>query len=227
MYFFQSILDWVNENCEIDYVEEKLNVLPKLKQNESDFTGNFSNLMVDNMYFSSNDKYRLISSDSSLIRIKSEQNLYYNYINPEKYLLSYYPEKCNSEFYRFLLKSKYLGIGIGLDTLKNEFYDFIAGRENYYPLVLENLQFTIHGDESVINTCIKFLKHLYLINSLSMNDKNRYASEIFRNTFYGIPSNLILKYKSQLATEFKLLGTSYDEILKEFDLAVKLYYNKS
>ncbi|NMR35289.1 hypothetical protein HIO71_13965 [Chryseobacterium aquaticum] len=225
--FFQSILDWVNENCEIDYVEEKLNVLPKLKQNESDFTGNFSNLMVDNMYFSSNDKYRLISSDSSLIRIKSEQNLYYNYINPEKYLLSYYPEKCNSEFYRFLLKSKYLGIGIGLDTLKNEFYDFIAGRENYYPLVLENLQFTIHGDESVINTCIKFLKHLYLINSLSMNDKNRYASEIFRNTFYGIPSNLILKYKSQLATEFKLLGTSYDEILKEFDLAVKLYYNKS
>jgi len=60
-----------------------------------------------------------------------------------------------------------------------------------------------------------------------MNDKNRYASEIFRNTFYGIPSNLILKYKSQLATEFKLLGTSYDEILKEFDLAVKLYYNKS
>lgn len=225
--FFQSILNWVSENCDIDYVEEKLNVLPKLIQNETDFKGNFSNLLVDYMYFSSNDKYRLISSDSSLLLTKSEKNLYYNHLNPEKYLLNFYPEKCNSEFYRFLLKSKYLGISIGLDTLKNEFYDFLVGRENYYPLALENLQFKIHFDEEMINICVKFLKHLYLISSLSTNDKNRYASDIFRNTLYGMPSNLVLQYKSKLKTEFKLLGTNYDEILREFDLAVTLHYNRS
>lgn len=223
--FLQSILQWVNENCEIDYVEEKLDVLPKLVQNEENFKGNFLNLMVDNMYLSSKENYRLISSDSSLLLFKSDQHLHYNQINPEKYLTSFYPDKCSSEFYRFLLKSKYLGISIGLDTMKNEFYDFVAGKENYYPLVLENLKFTIHGDEAAISICIQFLKYLYLINSLSTTDKNRYSSEIFRNTFYGMPLNVLLKYKSKLKTEFKLLGNYYDEVLREFDLAVKMYFN--
>jgi hypothetical protein len=64
-----------------------------------------------------------------------------NFLNPEKYLLSYYPEKCNSDFYRFLLKSNYLGINISYYTLKKEFIEYIGGRENYYLMVLENLQF--------------------------------------------------------------------------------------
>lgn len=223
--FLQSILKWINDNCETDYVEEKLDVLPKLVHNNENFKGNFLNLMVDNMYLSSKENYRLISSDSSLLLFKSDQHLHYNQINPEKYLTSFYPDKCSSEFYRYLLKSKYLGIGIRLDTLKNEFYDFVAGKENYYPLVLENLKFTIHGDEAIIGICIQFLKHLYIINSLSTTDKNRYSSEIFRNTFYGMQLNVILKYKSNLKTEFKLLGNYYDEVLREFDLAVKLYFN--
>lgn len=223
--FLQSVLKWVNENCEVDYVEEKLDVLPKLAEEGEKFKGNFMNLMVDNMYFSSNDSYRLISSDSTLLLLKYDQNLYYNQINPEKYLISFYPDKCNSEFYRFLLKSKYFGISIGLDTLKNEFYDFISGNENYYPLVLENIQFTIHNDETNIDTYIQFLKHIYLMNSLPTTDKNRYSSEIFRNTFYGMPLQIILQYKSKLKSHFKLLGNYYDDVLREFDLVIKLYYN--
>lgn len=222
--FLELLLEWVNQNCEIDKIEEKLDILPKFSNNEINYETNFFKLMVDNMYLSSKENYRLISSDSSNFLFKVNKGLYSNQINPEKYLTKFYSDKCNSEFYRFLLKSKYLGISINLDTLKNEFYDFITGKENYYLLVLENLQFSIHNDTNTINICIQFIKHLYLINFISIIDKNRYASEIFKNSFYGMQLILIKLYRANLMREFKLLGIYYNEVVKEFDLVVKLYH---
>lgn len=221
--FINSILLWINENCTVDAVEEKLDLLPKLRKNEIGFDSNFMKMLVDYMHLSMRENHNLISSDSTLFLFKKNANLYGNIITPEKYLTTFYSEKCNTDFYRFLLKSNYLGISINLEILKNEFFDFITGRENYYLLVLENLQYSVNGNPDIIIHCINFLKYLYLSNTIRIEDKNRYASEIFRNNIYGMPVNLINQYENILRKEFKLLGDYYDEVLKEFILVKRMY----
>lgn len=221
--FLQSLIDWIDNNCEIDLVEEKLDVTLKLPKKGREFQSRFMKIMIDSMHLSIRENHRLVSSDSSIFSFNFKSNINNNLLNPEKYLLVFYPEKCNSDFYRFLLKSNYLGININFETLKNEFFDFITGRDNYYILVLENLQFSVNNNPNIITACIQFLRYLYLSNSITINDKNRYASEIFRNTFYGMPLDLINQYQSVLMKEFKLLGDYYEEVLKEFVTVKKMY----
>ncbi|MCV9926170.1 hypothetical protein OIU83_00785 [Flavobacterium sp. LS1R49] len=222
--FINSILVWIDKNCEIDFVEEKLDLVPKLRQNEIGFDSNFMKILVDYLHLSMRENHKLISSDSTLFLFKRNANLRGNIVNPEKYLITFYPEKCNTEFYRFLLKSNYLGIDINLETLKNEFFDFITGRENYYLLVLENLQYSVNRNPNIIIVCINFLKYLYLSNTITVKDKNRYSSELFRNTFYGMPIDLINQYENILKKEFKLLGDYYEEVLSEFYAVKNLYF---
>lgn len=222
--FLQSIINWIDERCEIDLVKEKLNVTLKLPKKDRKFQDDFMKLMIDSMHFSLRQNHRLISSDSSIFLFNNKSNLNNNIINPEKYLLTYYSEKCNPDFYRFLLKSNYLGININYETLKNEFFDFVSGRENYYLLALENLQYSVNNNPNILFSCIQFFKYLYLSNSISITDKNRFASEIFRNTFYGMPIDLLNKFQFLLMSEFKLLGNYYDHILKEFSSVRDLYF---
>ena len=222
--FIKSVILWINENCIIDAVEEKLDLLPKLRKSEVGFDSNYMKMLVDYMHLSMRENHNLITSDCTLFLFKKNANLYGNIITPEKYLTTFYFEKCNTDFYRFLLKNNYLGININLEILKNEFFDFITGRENYYLLVLENLQYSVNVNPNIIIYCVNFLKHLYLSNTLKIEDKNRYASEIFRNSFYGMPLGLINQYEKIIKQEFKLLGDYYDEILKEFITVKSMYF---
>lgn len=89
--FLTSILDWIEKNCEIDLIPEKLNVLPKLIENER-FRGIMRGL-VDYMCLNDRKNCRIISSDTTLFKFTRKSNLNPNVINPEKYLTQFYPEK--------------------------------------------------------------------------------------------------------------------------------------
>ena len=219
---FESILDWIEKNCVVDLVEEKLDISMSLdKRGGKD--GATLKLLIDNMHLSMRQDHRLISSDSSLFMFQHQRGLFHNILNPEKYLVYNFPDKCDTEFYRYLLKDNYLGININSGTLRNEFYAMLVGSENYYQKCLDNMQFSINNNPNIINLATKFLKEVYLINSLLKEQKNRYAFEIFRNTFYGMTRTLIDSYERLLKKEFTLLGDSYDEVLRTFK-EVRLLY---
>ena len=216
--FLQSIINWINDNCEIDFVAEKLDVVLKLPKKEKRVESNIMNNMIDSLHLSIRENHRFISSDVSVFLFEANK-INNNFLNPEKYLLEYYPEKCNYLFYSFLLKSNYLGIDINFETLKNEFLGIISGKENYFQLALENLQFSVNNNSKIIITCIQFLQYLYLDNLISLNDKNRFAFEIFRNSFNGMSLDLITKYESILISQSTLFGDYYDHIFNEFNVA--------
>ncbi|HHC78382.1 MAG TPA: hypothetical protein ENK46_00760 [Flavobacteriia bacterium] len=220
--YLQSIIEWIDENCIIDFVEEKLDIVLKLKEREHGDDHLFK-LLVDQMYISMRKNSRLISSDSTLFLFQYVRKLEHNIISPEKYIKAYFPEKCNSELYRYLLKSNYLGISVNLDVLKSEFYSMIVGNENYYHNYLENLQYSIHNDSQIIPVVIKFLKEVYLISSITKENKGRYSFEIFKSTFYGMPHMLIRNYERLIKKEFTLLGDYYDDILLSFSSAKDIY----
>lgn len=212
--FLTSILDWIEKNCEIDLIPEKLNVLPKLSKNER-FRGIMKDL-VDYMCLNDRKNCRIISSDRTLFNFTRKSNLEPNVINPEKYLTKFYPEKCGTDFYRYLLKSNFIGINITLDTLKNEFFQYIGGGQNYYNLCLENITYNVHLNSQIIVTLSKFLKELYLMQSLTIQQKNRYAAGVLTRAIYGMPKEIIIQFSKQIYAEFKLMGDLYNQIMSVF-----------
>lgn len=220
--YFDSLINWLNNNCEVDLVEEKLDITLNLNNGNIQFD-QMMKILVDNMYFSLRENHRIISSDSSLFLFQTKSGFAHNMLNPEKYLLIYHSEKCDTEFYRFLLKSNYIGISISLDTLKNEFFAFIVGNENYYLRCLQNIQYSIHNNPKIINVLTLFLKEVYLIQSITTENKNRYAFEIIKSSFYGMPTTIISEFEKTLKKQFVLLGDNYDEILKSFKDVKHLY----
>lgn len=76
---------------------------------------------------------------------------------------------------------------------------------NYYIKCLEDLQFSVNGNPQIIKRYVIFIKELYLINSLKIAEKNRYAFETFKHTLYGMPSKLAVDLLNNLEKEFKLL----------------------
>lgn len=212
--FLLSLKGWIGENCEVDLVPEKLNLLPKFKDGED--LDDFFKIMVDYMCLCDRSLCQVISSDSSLFNFTRRNNTIGNIISPEKYLLAFYPEKCDSSFYRYLLQNNYLGLGIPLDTLKNEFFNLLAGSETYYYFCLENLQFAIHLNKGIIEVIAKFLKEIYLMKSLTTEMKNGYAQEILSYAIIGMPKDVIIALGAKLQQEFMLLGTLSEELRRIF-----------
>jgi hypothetical protein len=212
--FLQSIIDWVDNNCEIDLVVEKLDVMLKLSKKEGKFENSIMSNLIDSLHLSIRENHKFISSDVSTFLFETNK-INKNFLNPEKYLLTYCPEKCNSDFYRFLLKSNYLGIDISFKTLKDEFIAFITSKENYYSSALDNLQFSVNNNPNIILTCLNFLNYLYS-TALPLSVKNKYAFEIFKNSLRGMETDLINQYHIILTNEAKFLDLYHNEILSVF-----------
>lgn len=212
--FLQSIINWIDNNCEIDLVAEKLDVVLKLTRKE-EIENSIIDNMIDSLHLSIRENHRIVSSDIAVFLFETNKGNN-NFLNPEKYLLTYYFENCNYSFYRFLLKSNYLGIDINFETLKNEFSAFKNGKENYYLLVLENLQFSVNNNPDVIILSIEFLEYIYFDNLISITDKNNYAFQLFINIFNGMSVELIRQYQSCLINKSTLFGNYYDHIFNEF-----------
>ncbi|MNK22308.1 hypothetical protein D3C87_405820 [compost metagenome] len=212
--FLLSLQEWIEANCEVDLVPEKLNLLPKFK--DGDHLDEFFKIMVDYMCLCDRPKCQVISSDLSLFQFTRRNNSIGNIIGPEKYLLAFYPEKCDSSFYRYLLENNYLGIGISLDTLKNEYFNLLAGSQTYYYFCLENLQFAIHLNKGIIEVIAKFLKEMYLTKSLTVEIKNGYAQKMLSYAVIGMPKDVVIALGAKLQQEFMLLGSLSEELRKIF-----------
>lgn len=212
--FLISILEWIEKNCVIDLIPEKLNLMPKLSTNER-FTGIMRDL-VDYMCLNERENCRIISSDTTLFNFTRKRNLAPNVINPEKYLTQFYPQKCGTEFYSYLLRSNYIGINITLDTLKNEFFQYLSGGKNSYNLCLDNITYNVHLNPQIMVPLSRFLKEVYIMQSLTKERKNRYAAGILTRAMYGMPKEVIIQFSKQIYSEFKLMGDLYNQVMIVF-----------
>nr|WP_199161798.1 hypothetical protein [Elizabethkingia sp. ASV34] len=192
--FLQSVLTWTNNHCIIDYVKEKNDYLPKFRFNQSNKL-NVDNvrILLDTLLLSQRKHNRSISSDSTIFLMNvNKKDIYENFLNPEKYLIYFYKEKCNNTFYRYLLKHNYLGISISIELLLNEFEDYVKSKENYYLKALENIQYYVHcNNKQYDETIILFISHIYSRPDLELKSKNIYVFDILRNYLFGMPKEKI------------------------------------
>ena len=216
--FLEALTQWIEDNCVVDLVEEKLNVAPKLSKHENIGNDKTMRNIIDNMHFSIRTNHRHISSDSFLFLYNLQSNVQHNIISPEGYLLQHHPELCSPELYRQLLKWNYVGINITYETLQNEFQDFLSGLENCYIQALYNLQFTINPNPENIKTATQFLKELYVNPVLPLAKRNFYALEFLRYVLNGMPPEVLKDFLALLQSEFRMLGANFTQVLQQMNL---------
>ena len=208
--FLKDILTWIEDNCKIDLVAEKLNIVRKIGPKES--MEGMMKILVESMCIADREDFLLISSDSTLYM--ATRSTIGNIISPERYLNSFYPDKCGTDFYSFLLKSNYIGINIIFDTLKTEFYQYLAGGKNYYNLCLQNLQYNVHQNPDAVVMLSRFLKDLYIMPLLKPEQQDHQAQVILSRALFGMPKEVAIKFSKQLGVDFKLLGNKYVQVMK-------------
>lgn len=207
--FLKDILKWIEDNCKIDLVAEKLNVVRKLGPKEG--MEGMMEILVESMCIADREDSLLISSDSTLYL--ATRSTIGNIISPESYLNRFYPEKCGNDFYSFLLKSNYIGINIIIDTLKTEFYQYLAGGKNYYNLCLQNLQYNVHQNPDIVVMLSRFLKDLYIMPLLKPEQQDQHAQVLLSRALFGMPKEIAINLGRQLGVDFKLLGNKYVQVM--------------
>ena len=100
------------------------------------------------------------------------------------------------------------------DTLKTEFYQYLAGGKNYYNLCLQNLQYNVHQNPDIVVMLSRFLKDLYIMPLLKPEQQDHQAQILLSRALFGMPKEVAMKLNKQLGVDFKLLGNRYIQIIK-------------
>ncbi len=221
--FLSKILNWISENCDIEYnIDEKLDLALSLEVSSKN--DNIMGLMLDHACLMERDRYFLITND--ILFYMAMPKFRDKIISVEMFSNKIYPEYNTLDLDRFLLKKRYVGQSFNFEVLKAEFLDKLSGRGNNYDRCLLNMNYELSEPHNFITEIIKFLKFIYSMSSLRIEDKQRHANNIFqrclRNT-NQITRNIFYR---NIKDNFNVMGEYYDSVLETFRIAEKTLFNK-
>lgn len=200
--FLEEILHWVDSNCVIDQVDEKLNFVLNIKS-KANSNEDFLYDYVDNRLLVDRPKHILLSNDTFYYRHLNAGTA--QVISAELYLEKFQNEMTH-EYSAFMLKCNYVGITIYLEVLQDEFINMISGKENKFPICLENFGYVWNPNMQHAKVISKFLKWLYLSNSIILERKNQTANTLFLSALRNAPAAFQLTLHDEIQREFSLLG---------------------
>ena len=206
---FQSIKEWVDENCIVESVPEQLNYTLGWEENHRNST--FLKLLIENRLLIDRGGYILLSNDI----------FYYRYLNgavdtivsPICFLDQYY-SSVKVEYTGFMLKSNYIGINMTKEYMEEEFFKMLSGQENKFSICLENLKYNWNPNKSHIREAIRFIKSLFLIPFINSNTRHQTIIAVFSNLIIGMDLKLLKEFPTVIQEEFRLLGIQALEVLE-------------
>lgn len=212
--YFKGMLDWMNVNCTVDFVDEKLEGLLTLNDKRETSCDGFDIIIMDNSFLINRENYVLLSNDLQYFK------LYGNHVNkivsPEVYLDTHYSDR-GAEYSAHFLQKKYLGVSARHEILYNEFMKFLANEENRFSLRLQNLHFGWNPNVKNIDQAILFLKRVYLLSYLNIDLKVETVGKVLSNLILGMSFNDIDYLINKTKEEFKLLTYARLDVLSMID----------
>lgn len=221
--FLEEILKWLDENCEIDQVDEKLNFVLNMEskgQVRDDFLYNY----VDNRLLVDRPNHFLLTNDTFYYRYLKASSA--NVISPELYLEQFQNEK-TLEFSAFMLKENYVGITIYFEVLQDEFINMLSGKESKFPICLENFGYGWNPNLEHAKVIARFIKWLFLSNSFLIERKNQTAHTLFLSALRNAPIVFGLTLNNEIKREFSLLGNLNIHVQMILLEAIKIINNSN
>jgi hypothetical protein len=218
--FFEDIKQWIDNNCSIEIIEDRLDELRKEKRDELGYNNVVLEYAADYMHIVKQSNRILITDDALLHLQYSQQN---REISSHFYLTNFFgKEIINKE----LLKRNYIGVYIEKDFLKDEFLKKIAGQENLYSQCLNSLCYLLPQNKAqIIGLISSFLKDIY-IDRLFVQDLNRETIQLFvRFLNYAKQDvSIFVALQKQISKDFHLLGNKRNEILLNLLNAIQILF---
>lgn len=215
--FYEALIKWIYEHCEVVVVESKLDYL----RNNPDKNEKLS----DEMAIILDILYLLQQPDNLLI---CDDQLFYNPI---------LPNICSTEMFlkskgeniqainSFFLMKGYIGLTLNEETLLTEFCKKRDGNEDSYIECLKNIEFTIqYSPVYIIKQVVSFLKEIYADN-IFCTDINTDTKEVFKYIIKGIKDIKAFYYlQSVIQTEFQSISAKTEQVLQNLNETVEQEY---
>lgn len=213
---FQTILNWIDKNCIVEEVPERLNYVMELEvEHQNDL---FLNILIDNRLLADRQNCVLLTNDTFYYRFL--QGTPINIVSPLRFLENHHTED-QKKYMDFMLSRNYVGIPISSTTLNDEFFKMLSGQENRFSICLENLRYNWNPDNRHINESINFIKGLYVSAFINKRTRTQTVFTVFQNLIVGMHNRLISIVFYRLRKEFELLGAHLLEVTDLFKEAVK------
>jgi len=202
--FLQEILQWMDSNCVVDLVDEKLNFVLSMELTDP-ATDKFMHENIENRLLADRPDHFLLTNDT----------FYYRFLNagtgqamsPEIYLERFHKDKIR-ECSAYMLKGNYVGISMYFEVLQEEFLNMISGKDSKFPICLENFGYAWNPNLEHATVIARFAKWIYLSNSILSERKNQTVHTLFLSSLRNAPLAFRLKLKDEIAREFFLLADS-------------------
>lgn len=218
---YQNILKWLDENCELDIVEEKLDLLAKIDTHDGKHNI-LGNLSLELMILTNRDNYKLITSDSFYYNFFNESGVKNKILNPEKFIQNFYPQLNYENICQYLINNNYVGIELNINVVKSEFDNHISNKENRYFICLENFKINNPSQNNFI-IAIDLIKYIYLKETLSLDAKNLNVSAVLNNLLWRMDFEYIQFVSNVVNKAFELLP----QYRKEINQLLSKYFNTS
>jgi len=218
--YFRGMLDWINNQCEVDYVDEKLEGLLKLNDKMEKNSDGFDIIFMDNSFLAIRENHILLSNDLHYFKTYGG-NLHNKIISPEVYLDTFHSKK-NIEYLSYFLEKKYVGTKTNSQIIYKEFIKRLGGEENNFDLCLQNLQFNWNPNPANIDEALMFLKKVLLLSFLNLECKMEITTSILSNLIIGMKEENISYLKNMIKEEFEKMIYFREDIL-----LVTEYFEKS
>lgn len=207
--FLNDLIAWIDENCDEVKVEEKLDLILKVENISNE---PFFQLLIDNMVLLTKENHIMIS-DELFFYQQSGRKEYT--IDPKKYLLEI--ENMDKEvLLEHLLSKNYIGLDLSHKLLYREFIKFLGQQNNHYKILFENLSFLVNPNIEKLKEISLFLKDVYLLNALKIEDKNRHSYDVIQQTIQFSDKKTRQIFLNYIKKDFHLLPKYQNEIIKAF-----------
>jgi hypothetical protein len=215
----ESILVWVDANCEIVEVAERFNFIMSLpEKHKADV---YFQLILDNKLLADRENSILLTDDI----------FYYTKFHcpstivagPQVFLNKYHTDK-EKEITQYLLEHNYIGVPMSADLLYEELLKFLGDKENRYAICLENLRYNWNPAGSHAGEAIKFIKSLYLRSFLNDLTRHQVISSVLSNLIVGLPLRNLQVLPRLIMREFKLLPM---QLIATLDILTKIVESRA
>lgn len=208
--YFRGMLDWMNENCIVDFVDEKLDDLLEHNHRKGEASDGFQNIFIDNSYLINRKDYILLSNDLQYFKVFG--NPVNQVVSPEVYLDTYHTDRV-AEYSAHFSQKKYQGVNARHEILYDEFKKFLAKEENAFSLCLQNLHFGWNPNIKNVDQAILFLKEVYLLSYLSIELKVEIVGKVLSNLILGMEPDNIDYLIEKTKDEFEFMMYSGLDVL--------------
>lgn len=181
MKFYDSIMNWVEKNCDVVSIPERIDELPEL---ERDIVYDpYLLSILDNSLITKRENYILVASDTAYLNfpVFRTEKLY----SIEALFKAFGTQADIEIIIEILLKKNIVGLTLSKEHLQKEFLNRASGGNNAYHTCMYNLEIGWNSATN-ITSAVEHVRWIAISSILAPHEKVRYIEEVFRAILPGV-----------------------------------------